>query len=307
MLVRTVLGDIPPSELGVTTCHEHLLWTVPEPYADEDPDLGFDSIPAAVAELRYFKTAGGNALVEMTTAEIGRSPCELRQISQAAGVHVIAVSGHHKEKFSARAVAGKSAEAIAAHIVMEIQEGVDSSGIRAGVIKAATSANAASESERRVIQAVGIAHRETGAPVSTHTEAGTFAIDQAGLLLEAGVRPEKLLIGHLDRGLPTETYLKLARMGVYLGFDQVGKVKYWPDSERVELVKMLIEAGYTRQILLSCDTARKNTWHVHNPRVEGLAHLLVKFVPALRQAGVNETDIEAMLTANPARLLAFEG
>lgn len=307
MTIRTVLGDIPPSELGVTACHEHLLWTVPEPYADEDPDLGFDSIPAAVAELRYFRAAGGNALVEMTTAEIGRSPRELCQISQAAGVHVIAVSGHHKEKFSARAVAGKSVKAIAARIVKEIREGMDGSGIRAGVIKAATSAHGASESERRVIQAVGIAHQETGAPVSTHTEAGTFAIEQAELLLEAGVRPEKLLIGHLDRGLPTEIYLELARMGVYLGFDQVGKEKYWPDSERVELVRRLIEAGFTRQVLLSCDTARKSTWHVHNPRAEGLAHLLVKFIPALRQSRVSEADIETMLTQNPARFLAFEG
>src|SRR5512133_3850488 len=104
MKIRTVLGDIPPSELGVTTCHEHLLWAVPEPYADEDPDLGFDSIPAAVAELRHFKTAGGGALVEMTTAEIGRCPTELQQISKAAGVHVISATGHHKEKFSATAL-----------------------------------------------------------------------------------------------------------------------------------------------------------------------------------------------------------
>ncbi len=305
MKIRTILGDISPSELGVTTCHEHLIWSVPVPYADEDPDLGFDSIPAAVAELRYFKTAGGSALVEMTTAEIGRCPVEMRQIAEASGLHVIAATGHHKEKFSAVALAGKSVDEIADGIITDITSGMNGTDIKAGVIKAASSQNTATESERQVIQAVGLAHKATGAPVSTHTEAGTFAIEQAKLLNEAGVPFERLLIGHLDRGLPRETYLALARLGAFLGFDQIGKNKYWPDAERVLLIKDLIAAGHVNQILLSGDTARKSAWHVHNPRTDGLAHLLLNFVPAMREAGVNENHIQSMLVGNPARFLAF--
>ncbi|MCA1900168.1 MAG: phosphotriesterase-related protein [Chloroflexi bacterium] len=305
MKIRTVLGDISPSELGVTACHEHLIWSVPEPYADEDPDLGFDSIPAAVAEARYFKLAGGDALVEMTTAEIGRCPVEMRQIAEASGLRVIAATGHHKEKFSAAALAGKSADEIADGIVTDIASGMSGTDIKAGVIKAASSLNAATESERRVIHAVGLAHKATGAPVSTHTEAGTFAVEQAKLLNEAGVPFERMLIGHLDRGLPRETYLELARLGVFLGFDQVGKNKYWLDSERVLLIKDLIAAGYVNQILLSGDTARKSAWHVYNPRTNGLAQILLDFIPSLRSAGVSESRIQSMLVENPARFLAF--
>jgi phosphotriesterase-related protein len=305
MKIRTVLGDISPSELGVTACHEHLIWSVPEPYADEDPDLGFDSIPAAVAEARYFKSAGGSALVEMTTPQIGRCPGEMRQIAQASSVHVIAAAGHHKEKFSAAALAGKSADEIADGIVTDIASGMNGTDIKAGVIKAASSLNAATESERRVIHAAGLAHKATGAPVSTHTEAGTFAVEQAKLLNEADIPFERMLIGHLDRGLPRETYLALARLGVYLGFDQVGKEKYLPDAERVRLIKDLIASGYARQILLSGDTARKSAWHVHNPRTDGIAHLPLNFVPSLKAAGVSEKHIHAMLVENPARFLAF--
>ena len=305
MLIRTVLGDIPASELGTTTCHEHLLWVVPEPYAEEDPDLGFDSIPAAVAELRHFKSAGGDALVEMTTSEIGRCPRELRQISIASGVHIIAATGHHKDIFSAASLKNKSVDEIAASIITDIQTGMNDTDIRAGVIKAGTSAGTATESERRVIDAVGKAHLVTGAPVSTHTEAGTFATEQARLLHAAGVPFEKMLIGHLDRGLPHETYHELAGMGVYLGFDQVGKEKYWADSERVNMIKDLIHAGHVRQILLSGDTTRKSAWHTHNPRVKGIAHLLLRFVPALQQANVSKNDIHTMLVENPARFLAF--
>jgi len=67
----------------------------------------------------------------------------------------------------------------------------------------------------------------------------------------------------------------------------------------------LITAGHVSQILLSSDTARKSVWHVHNPRTNGLAHLLLNFVSSLREASVCEKHIHAMLVENPARFLAF--
>jgi 5-phospho-D-xylono-1,4-lactonase len=305
MKIRTVLGDIAPFELGITTCHEHLLWTVPEPHADEDPDLGFDSVSSAVVELQHFKAAGGHALVEMTTAEIGRAPLDLCQISETTQVHIIATTGHHKDKFSARALEGKSVQEIAAGIVHDIEEGMNGTDVKAGVIKAATSKDTATESERHVIEAVGLAHQETGAPVSTHTEAGTFALEQTQLLLQAGVPARQLLIGHLDRNLPRARYLELANMGVYLGFDQIGKAKYWADSERVTLIKEFIAAGFVRQIMLSGDTARKSAWHAYDARVNGIAHLLLDFTPLLLQADIKEADIHTMMVENPATFFAF--
>lgn len=305
MKIRTVLGDIAPSELGITACHEHLLWTVPEPYAHEDSDLGFDSISAAVAELQHFKAAGGNALVEMTTAEIGRAPLDLCQIAETAQVHVIATTGHHKDKFSAQMLKGRSVQEIAADIIADIEKGMNGTGVKAGVIKAATSQDTATETERHVIEAVGLAQRTTGAPVSTHTEAGTFALEQAQLLMQAGVPAQRLLIGHLDRDLLRETYFTLANMGIYLGFDQIGKSKYWADSERTMLIKELIVAGFVRQIMLSGDTARKSAWHAYDPRVNGISHLLLDFVPLLQQADISAADTHTMLVENPATFFAF--
>jgi phosphotriesterase-related protein len=306
MIIRTVRGDIDPLQLGVCTCHEHLLWTVPEPYAEEDPDLGFDSIPAAVAEMRHFKGKGGNALVEMTTAEIGRAPKDLCQIALATNTHIIAATGHHKHKFSARALNGLSLETITQGIIRDITTGIDGTSIRAGVIKAATSKNEATEIERLIIRAAAAAHQATGAPVATHTEGGTYAVEQATLLIEAGVAPQHLLIGHLDRNQPLSVYTRLAEMGVYLGFDQIGKEKYWPDAARIKLIQTLIDLGYTQQILLSCDHARKSGWHTHHPHQDGPAYLLTRFIPALQSAGVLVDNVNQMLIHNPSRFLAFE-
>ncbi len=278
---------------------------MPEPYTNDDLDLGFDSIPAAVAEMRHFKGKGGQALVEMTTSEIGRSPKDLRQIALASETHIIATTGHHKDKFCASKLDGLSLQTITDQIIRDITNGMDNTTIRAGIIKAATSKDQATETEKRVIRAVGAAHQATGAPVATHTEGGTFAVQQARLLIEAGVAPQRLLIGHLDRNQPMGLYTELAEMGVYLGFDQIGKEKYWPDAERVKLIQTLIKIGYTQQILLSCDNARKSGWHTHNPYQDGPAYLLTSFIPALQSAGVLEDNIRMMLVNNPSRFLAF--
>ncbi|MHB8135921.1 MAG: phosphotriesterase family protein [Anaerolineaceae bacterium] len=305
MKIQTVRGEISPTDLGATSCHEHVLWTVPEPYAMEDPDLGFDSIPAAVAELRYLKSCGGNALVEMTTQEIGRAPTELKQISIASQIHIIAATGHHKDKFNQSVSENRTSSEMADAFIRDIHLGMDNTSIKAGVIKAATSQDQATHFEEKVITAAAKAHLATGAPVSTHTEGGTFALEQAGLLINAGVNPGKLLIGHLDRNLAWKTYLELAQIGVYLGFDQIGKEKYWPDSERVSLIEKLLDAGYASQMMLSTDSARKSSWHTHNPQAHGPAYLYESFLPALKNARIEESDIRMMTIENPARFLAF--
>ena len=305
MKIQTVLGEIDPANLGPTSAHEHVFWLVPEPYTLEDPDLGLDSIPAAVAELRYLKACGGNALIEMTTAEIGRAPQDLKQVSIASQVHIIATTGRHKDKFNQGDTSNESIDAMADQFIHEIQAGMDDTNIKAGVIKAATSLNQATPFERKVIQAAGKAHLATGAPVATHTEAGSFALEQAHLLIDAGVNPAKLLIGHLDRNLDWNTYLDLAKTGVYLGFDQIGKEKYWPDEKRIDLIHKLVENGFASQIVLSTDSARKSTWHTHNPLAQGPAYLYETFLPALKTARIGEDIIRLLTIENPARFLAF--
>lgn len=304
MKIQTVRGEIQPSQLGITSCHEHLLWAVPAPYAGGDPDLGFEDPDQAVFELLYFSEAGGSAVVEMTTSEIGRSPQALKTISEKTNVHIIAASGHHKDKFSAASLQGRSVDQIAQGIIADIMVGMDGIAIKAGVIKAATSHQEATESERRVIQAVGLAHLTTKAPVSTHTEEGTFALEQIDLLMQAGVGADNLLIGHLDRNLPMDTYLKIADRGVWMGFDQIGKTKYWADEERARLIHTLFQHGY-RRILLSEDTARKSSWHAFNPVVDGMAHVLKGFKKLLLGAGLGEEHLEQLLVKNPAVFFAY--
>jgi phosphotriesterase-related protein len=292
--------------MGRTYAHEHLIWSVPPPYDGRDPDLRLDSVEAAVKELTFFKLAGGHSLVEMTTPEVRRAPREMKAISQATGVHIIAATGHHKGLYSDAYTANVPVDTIAGRMLHDVMEGMDDTDIRAGVIKIGTGEGGPTENEIKVIRAAGIAHRETGVPVSTHTEAGTLALEQIRLLREAGVVPERMLIGHLDRRLNWDYHLQIARAGVYMGFDQISKEKYYPDRERIAFIKRLIEAGHGQQILLSGDLARKSNWPSYGfGNGPGLTYILWCFVPRMLEAGISPQAVDDLLIHNPARFFAF--
>lgn len=302
-VIRTVNGDIAPEALGICYAHEHVICRPPV----EDQDLILDSEEAAIRELSWFREAGGRAIVEMSPADYGRDVQALRRISTATGVHLIAATGHHKEAFCGPWVRERTISELADRFIREIVEGIDGTDIRAGVIKAGSSLNRITADEEKVFRAAAIAHRHTRAPISTHTEAGTMGLEQVALLRSEGVDPAKIIIGHVDRKLEWEYHLALARAGVYLSYDQIGKEKYAPDRLRIEFIRRLIAEGHGKQILLGGDMARKSYWPSYGTGGgPGLTYILWRFVPWLRSEGVSEEAIADLLIHNPARALAIE-
>ncbi|MBL8146648.1 MAG: phosphotriesterase-related protein [Anaerolineae bacterium] len=301
--IRTVCGDITPDLLGRTALHEHLIG---KPLlAGEDPDFILDSEAAAIKELRFFTEAGGRAVVEMSPADYGRDVLALRRISEASDVHIITVAGYIKGKSADPFVRELTVTQIADSLIRDICEGIDGTGIKAGILKAGTSLNQITPNEEKIIAAVAIAQRETGAPVSTHTEAGTMALEQVERFTALGVPVERLLIGHLDRNLNWELHLALANTGVTFGYDQFGKEKYAPDFQRIEFVVRMVQAGFRDQLALSMDIARR-TYFTSYGGGPGYTYLWWRIVPWLKESGLTDDDIEAIFVRTPARLLAID-
>jgi 5-phospho-D-xylono-1,4-lactonase len=140
---------------------------------------------------------------------------------------------------------------LVSRLVQDLTEGMDGTDVRAGVIKVGSSLDRVTELEHRVIRAAAAAQRETGAPITTHTTAGTAAIQQVRALEAAEADRSHVGVGHLDRRLVWDDHLALARTGVFLGYDCVGKEQYQPDAERVRFIVRLAEAGHARQVLLA--------------------------------------------------------
>lgn len=301
--IRTVLGDIPPDALGPTHGHEHVLFA---PLVDRGDDLHRLDRKAALAELQAFREAGGSGLVDATVAELGRDPEALAEISRLSGVHVVAATGHTAEEWwpEALGLPQQRVETLTEEMVTDLTVGIAGTSVRAGVIKVGTSLHRITPSEERVIAAAARAHRATGAPITTHTTAGTMGLQQLALLTSQGVPPGRLCIGHLDRRLVWEEHLAIAQTGAYLGYDQISKEKYAPDRMRARFVARLIVAGHGGQLLLGSDLARRSDLLSHGGG-PGLRHLLASFVPLLREEGVEEADLRRLLVDNPARFLSW--
>jgi 5-phospho-D-xylono-1,4-lactonase len=300
--IRTVCGDIDLSDLGACYSHEHVLCVPPPDVTDRDLEL--DSELVAVQELTWFQQAGGRALVDMTPSDYGRNAPGMKRVSKAAGIHLIATTGQHKEKFSSRLVKDKSIDELADRFTRDILEGVDGTDIKAGVIKAASSLNTITANEEKIFRAAARAHHHTGAAISTHTEVGTMGLEQIQLLISEGVEPERIIIGHVDRKLEWNYHLTLWKTGVTLSYDQISKEKYAPDNRRVEFILRAVKAGFGKQIVLGGDLARKSYWPSYGTGGgPGLTYILWRFIPWLRSEGLSEEAIQDLLARNPARVL----
>jgi len=306
--VHTVTGPIDPGELGVTYVHEHMLCDAPPAMkaTSGGDDLLLADEDASAAELELFKQAGGSAVIDLTCTEYGRDVEGLRRLSERTGIKIVAATGHIMEGYWTGVVdiASRSDAELVDEMFRDITEGLDGSAIRAGVIKVGSSRDKVTDDEERMIRAAVKAQQLTGAPISTHTTAGTMGPAQAEIFLDAKADMDHVIIGHLDRNLVWEEHLAVARSGARMGYDCISKEHYQPDSLRVEFVKRMCAEGYADRICFSGDLARRSylTSYGGGP---GMTYILWRFVPWLRQEGVTDEQIEGFLVDNPSRQFTF--
>ena len=302
--VMTALGPIDPGALGVTLHHEHVI-AKPLDVGADDPDLLLDDVHAALDELEDFHSVGGRAVLDATPRDYGRDIAALTWVAQRSPVHLIVVTGHHKGRHAASHVAGKSPDEVAAESVRELTDGIDGTATKAGAIKAGTSLNEILPEEETVLRAAARAHLATGAPITTHTERGTMALEQIAVLREEGVDPSRVILGHMDFKLDDEAYLRsVIETGAFVSFDQISKTKYASDEARAAMVKMLVDAGHGEQLLLSGDLARKSYLRAYGGG-PGLAYLVERFPLLLMEAGLDAPMVRRLLVDNPARALTI--
>ncbi len=304
MKIRTIKGPVPPEKLGATYTHEHLICYPPANAMKEDYDFELPQEEKAIKELEYFQESGGGCLVEGTAIDYGRDVEALGRIATAVDVHIVFTTGFNKGRFHPDWAVKMDADALADLMSREVIEGVGGTGFKAGIIKGGSWYNVILPKEEKVIRAVARAHKKTGAPIWMHTEAGTMGLEQLDLLEEEGVDLNRVCLGHIDRNPDPWYHKKIAARGAYLGYDCPGKIKYGPDSVRVNLIKEILDAGYEKQLLISGDMGRRSylTSYGGGP---GFEFLLKKFIPRLLDEGLEEREIEQIWVKNPATYLSF--
>jgi phosphotriesterase-related protein len=317
MQIMTVLGPIRPEQLGPTMPHDHLLCDVTRPYwtpADrnrmgsdfyfEDELVVLEDEAVAIDELGHFTRAGGSGIVELTLPCLRRNPAGLKRIATASGVHVVMGCGFYFEKHYEPRIYTSSVNELAGEIEGEIVTGVGDTGIRPGIIgEIGSNRDFVSPAEERVFRAVARAQKRTGIAITTHAVHGRIGLSQLDLLMEEGVDPHRVAIGHSDLHLKIEYHEAIVSRGAFVQYDLINNLTVPSQPKRAALVAELIKRGYVEQILLSQDTCLRA--HLRTYGGGGYGYLLTNFLPMLRDAGVSDEQIHQITVENPRRLLAF--
>jgi predicted metal-dependent phosphotriesterase family hydrolase len=294
-VIRTVLGDLRPDALGVCDSHDHLFFR-----SAALPGQELDDEAAALAEVRAFADAGGQAIVQWTPHGLNRRAELLPGISSSTGVSIVAATGLHRREHYPDGLVDKVQDQLAEIFVRELTAGIGDSQVRAGLIKVAGGFHVLDAHAELVMHAAAEAHHATNAPIAVHHELGSAADAVLDLLVDKlDVHPGAVMLGHLNRFPDHRVQLELARRGAWLAFDGPSRANNATDPRMMDCLAALIDAGYADRLLLGGDTttARARAATGEGP---GMPYLLTHLKPRIAQYfGADVAD--AVFRDNPAR------
>ena len=316
--VETYRGLVPSDDLGVTLIHEHLFVRSFELEMNR-PDEEWEAsraVESAVAGLMDLYHLGVRTVVDLTVPGLGRDVELVSQVARRVPINVIASTGWYTPNVlppyfqfhGPQSVLGGD-EPLVEMFVADIRDGIAGSDIRAAMLKVMTDEDGFTPDVVRVMSAAAVAHQETGVPITTHSHpASGNGLGQQTFLVERGVDPERIVIGHSGDTEDLDYLRALMDNGSTIGMDRFGMEHVLSDERRVATVARLVELGYAERMVLSHDAAIYShitppSWragHAPNWRMDNIPN---RILPMLRAVGVSPEAIEQMMVLNPRRLL----
>jgi predicted metal-dependent phosphotriesterase family hydrolase len=291
---------VDPQVLGVTLMHEHIFLDMARVTRDRAQRLY--EVPLSVRELTDFAAAGGSTIVEVTNRQLGRRPDALAEVARATGLHIVMGCGWYREPYYTQDVWTLPTSRLAEDIIAEITDGVGEHRVRPGIIgEIGSDDEYISPVEEKSFRAAARAHLATGLTITTHASRGRVGLAQLDLLMEEGVAPDRVIIGHCDATADTEYHGLLTQQGVWVQFDLIHDRNPWERDKAVRLVCEFLESGHLHRLLLSHDVCKRG--HLTTYGGTGYAFLLTEFATHLKAAGVSDNELATLLVANPRAAL----
>jgi phosphotriesterase-related protein len=294
--------------------HEHVFIMQPEALQNYGHAFGASywdeqaRLDDGIAKLTAIRQAGIRTIVDPTVPGLGRYIPRLQKLNDSVDLNIVVATGVYAFLELPNFLAYRSVEAIAQLFVREIREGIDDTGVKAAFLKCAVERHGIVGDIPRILEAIALASKETGAPVMVHTNAAA----RTGLLaLEAltghGVEPTRIVIAHMGDSNDLGYLRAIADSGAWLGCDRFGIEHFNPLADRIRTLLALLAEGYGERIHLSHDAACFYDFMVGDPAFadEKPDYLLIsnQVLPVLLREGVTQAQIDKMMISNPRRFL----
>lgn len=312
--VRTVLGDIEPVKMGLTYSHEHVV--IEESYPTvANKDFILNDADRITEELKIFYANGGRTLVDTMPANCGRNVLKLASVSRRSGVHIIAPTGIHLEKYypASHWRYHLSEDELTDLFVKDIEEGIDEydygcplvkrTSHKAGLIKLATGDEPVTAHQQKIFRAVVNTHKHTGVPILTHTNSGKHAMEQVELFSALSADLSHVVLSHVDKRTDMAFHKELMQTGVYVEYDSHFRWQPGAENFTYTLLEQLLP-HHAHRIVLGMDMARNTYWASYGGK-PGLSFLLTTFKLQLEKMGLVKY-FEQLFFTNPQQLYTFK-
>ncbi|MGN6475057.1 MAG: phosphotriesterase family protein [Mycobacteriales bacterium] len=315
MELPTANGAIDTSAMGRTFIHEHVFVMTSEVQANFKTDWHEETnVADAITKLTALKEAGIDTIADPTVIGLGRYIPRIVGIAKQVDINIVVATGVYTyndlpKYFTLRGpfLPGLDRpDPMVDMFVTDLTEGIADTGVRAAFLKCAIDEPGLTPGVERVLRAVAKAHLRTRAPLMVHTHPGTHrGLEVHKVLQEEGVDPTSVCLAHSGDSGDADHLSELAEHGYLLGMDRFGVHAYRPFEERVGMVAELIRRGYGERMALAHDASCYFDWI----EPEFLAatpdwnflHISREVLPALRELGVTEDQIDMLLIDNPRR------
>lgn len=320
--VATVRGERKTTDLGRTLMHEHV-FAVSAALANDRPEIAFPdgkqaAIHATVERLQRAKDAGIDTLVDVTVFGHDRDIPSLVEINDRVDLNIVVATGFYTEDLPSKTFEIRQGLArrrggnfFVDVFVADIVDGIGTTGVHAGIIKCVTGPHGLTRGAKGLLRASAIAAKETGVPITTHSDPHTEGgLEQLDLFAAEGVDLTRVIIGHSGDTTNIDYLKALMDTGATIASDRFGyDIDGAPTTpQRVAVIADLCDQGYADRIVVSHDAMLHTDWldadyTVRFPHWDP-TYLPTTVVPAMREAGISDTHLHQILVDTPARLLA---
>ncbi len=301
--LETVTGKVDVEELGMILPHEHVVTDLRSPTTPGFGEVDVDDVVAVMTPyIEAARAAGVTALIECTPAGVGRNVLALRALSVATRFPIVAAAGTYRDALIPEAIRKLSDEGLDGWLRGEVNEGMDGSDIVGGFIKLAVTDVGITPLEERVIRAAGRVGAEFGVTVAIHTTSGSLAVEEANMLTQEGLPPERYVWVHAQNEPDGGYHREIGERGCYLEYDAIrGETDLGAYGQ---LIRRACDWGLGERVLLSQDAG----WY--RPGLPGggdqrpYDFLPRSFLPYLQGRGFSAEQVKLFSETNPKRAFA---